>query len=68
MYDTVATIQNWFGTTPAPTTACGIVIRYSPYDNYADYITSLTNGVRLNITQGGGFGRVVDVTLFVPGQ
>ena len=25
-------------------------------------------GVRLGITQGGGFGRVVDTTLFVPGQ
>ena len=38
-----------------------MIIRYSPYDNYADYITSLLNGVRLGITQGGGYGRVVDV-------
>ena len=47
---------------------CQMIIRYSPFGNYADYITSLSGGVRLGITQGGGFGRVVDVTLFVPGQ
>lgn len=68
MYTPVATILDWLGTHPGSYDACGIIIRYSPYGNYADYITSLTNGVRLNITQGGGFGRVVDVTLFVPGQ
>jgi hypothetical protein len=68
MYTTVATILDWLGSHPGSYDACGIIIRYSPYGNYADYITSLTNGVRLNITQGGGFGRVVDVTLFVPGQ
>ncbi len=68
MYTPVATILDWLQNHPAAYSNCGIVIRYSPYDNYADYITSLTNGVRLGITQGGGFGRVVDVTLFVPGQ
>ncbi len=68
MYSPVATILDWLGSHPGSYDACGIIIRYSPYGNYADYITSLTNGVRLNITQGGGFGRVVDVTLFVPGQ
>jgi hypothetical protein len=68
MYTPVATILDWLGSHPGSYDACGIIIRYSPYGNYADYITSLTNGVRLNITQGGGFGRVVDVTLFVPGQ
>jgi hypothetical protein len=68
MYDTVAGIENWFLAHPGAYSTCGIITTYSPYDNYADFITSVTNGVRLNITQGGGFGRVVDVTLFVPGQ
>jgi hypothetical protein len=68
MYSPVAGILDWFSQHPGTYQACGIIIRYSPYGNYADYITSTTNGVRLNITQGGGFGRVVDVTLFVPGQ
>ncbi len=68
MYTPVAVILDWFAAHPGAYQACGIIIRYSPYGNYADYITSLTNGVRLGITQGGGFGRVVDVTLFTPGQ
>jgi hypothetical protein len=68
MYTPVASILDWFANHPGSEVGCGIVIRYSPYGNFADYITSLANGVRLNITQGGGFGRVVDVTLFVPGQ
>jgi hypothetical protein len=68
MYDTVAGIQNWFAAHPGAYDNCGMITTYSPYDNYADYITSLTNGVELDITQGGGYGRVVDVVLFVPGQ
>ncbi|MFO0661991.1 MAG: hypothetical protein U0165_19490 [Polyangiaceae bacterium] len=68
MYTPVAEILEWLVAHPSQYEQCGIIIRYSPYNNYVDYITSLTNGVRLGITQGGGFGRVVDVTLFVPGQ
>ena len=68
MYTPVATLLNWFESHPGSYANCQIIIRYSPFGNYADYITSLTGGVRLNITQGGGFGRVVDATVFVPGQ
>jgi hypothetical protein len=68
MYTSVQDIVDWLATHPGATNACGIVTRYSPFNNFVDYITSLTNGVRLGITQGGGLGRVVDVTLFVPGQ
>ncbi len=68
MYTPVSVILDWFTTHPGAYQSCGIIIRYSPFGNYADYITSLTNGVRLGITQGGGFGRVIDVTLFTPGQ
>jgi len=68
MYTPVASILNWLQAHPGVSNDCGIVIRYSPYNNFPDYISSLTNGIRLGITQGGGFGRVVDVTLFVPGQ
>jgi hypothetical protein len=68
MYTPVATILDWLSAHPGTYAGCQMVIRYSPFGNYADYITSLANGVRLGITQGGGFGRVVDTTLFVPGQ
>ncbi len=67
MYAPVANILDWLESHPGTYSSCSIIIRYSPYGNFADYITSLANGVRLGITQGGGFGRVVDVTLNEPG-
>ncbi len=68
MYTPAAEVLDWLEGHPGQYDKCGIIVRYSPYGNYPDFITSLANGVRLGITQGGGFGRVVDVTLFVPGQ
>lgn len=68
MYTPAQKIVSWFAAHPGAYNNCQMVFRYSPFGNYLDYITSLQNGVRLNITQGGGAGRVVDVTLFVPGQ
>ena len=68
MYTPAQNIVNWFASHPGSYNNCQMVFRYSPFGNFLDYITSLQNGVRLNITQGGGAGRVVDVTLFVPGQ
>jgi hypothetical protein len=51
---------------PAAKDACGIIIRYSPYNNYIDFITSRSNGVKLSINQGAGLGRVIDATLYDP--
>lgn len=68
MYTSVGAMLDWISSHKTASDACGIVVRWSPYNNFPDYITSLTYGVRLGITQGGGFGRVVDTTLFVPGQ
>ncbi len=66
MYTSVELILDWFAAHPTAYNDCQIIIRYSPYENYADYITSLLNGVRLGVTQGGGYGRIVDGTLFDP--
>jgi hypothetical protein len=68
MYTPAANVLDWINKHPNTVDDCGLIVRFSPYNNFPDYITSLTNGVRLGITQGGGFGRVVDVTLFAPGQ
>ena len=68
MYSPAAAILDWINTHQKALDACGLIVRFSPFNNFPDYITSLNGGVRLGITQGGGFGRVVDVTLFVPGQ
>ncbi len=68
MYTSVGSLLDWIGSHKTAADACGMIVRFSPYNNFPDFITSLTYGVRLGITQGGGFGRVVDTTLFVPGQ
>jgi hypothetical protein len=66
MYTAVADILDWLAAHPTAYNDCQIIIKYSPYGNYADYISSLRNGVRLGVTQGGGYGRIVDGTLFDP--
>jgi hypothetical protein len=66
MYTSVALILDWLASHPTAYNDCQIIIHYSPYENYADFITSLLNGVRLGVTQGGGYGRIVDATLFDP--
>lgn len=67
MYTSVQTILDWIASHPGAQDACGIVVRYSPYNNYPDYIESTVNGVRLSIEQGAGLGRVADATVYLPG-
>ena len=67
MYTSVQIILDWIQKHPGAQDACGLIIRYSPFNNYPDFIQSSVNGVRLNIEQGAGFGRVSDVTIFAPG-
>jgi hypothetical protein len=68
MYSSVLDILNWFENHPGAQTACNVYIRYSPYNNYPDIITSIANGVMINVNAGatGGYGRVGDATLFQP--
>lgn len=66
MYTSVSSLLDWLSAHPTAYDTCSLILRYSPYANYLDYVTSLANGVRLGVTQGGGYGRIVDVTLFDP--
>jgi hypothetical protein len=77
MYTPVADILAWLTAHPgdpqnvntgpsSAQTACGIIVRYSPFDNYPDIITSLTYGVAVFTNPGLGLGRVVDATVFNP--
>jgi hypothetical protein len=66
MYESVNTLLDWLTRHPGAQDACRIIVRYSPFNNYPDYITSQANGVKLAVNQGGGFGRVADVTLYTP--
>jgi hypothetical protein len=69
MYSSVLDIVDWLEAHPGSQSACGIYIRYSPYDNYPDYVTSTTNGVLMSVNPGAGDGpsRIADATLFNPG-
>jgi hypothetical protein len=69
MYSSVLAITTWLEQHPGSQAACNIYVRYSPFDNYADYVVSNVNGVWMSINPGagGGPGRIADVTLFNPG-
>ena len=61
------TILNWISAHPdGHARDCGIQIKYSIYGNYADYISSLNNGVRFGLNPGFGGSVVSDVTIFDP--
>lgn len=68
MYSSTLDVVTWLEQHPGAQAACNIYIRYSPYDNYVDYITSLANGVLLSVNPGagGGTSRIGDATLFNP--
>jgi hypothetical protein len=66
MYDSAASVLAWITNHPGSEVSCNIIVRYSIYDNYIDFITSLSAGVQLDINQGGGYGRVVGVIAFDP--
>ncbi len=67
MYTPTLAVLNWLNANPQSYTDCGIVVRWSPYDNFVNLIESTTYGVRLQVTQGGGLGRVVGAQVYVPG-
>ena len=48
--------------------SCGVIVRYTPYGNDVESITSLVNGVRLKAGSGGALSRVAGVLAFAPGQ
>ncbi len=68
MYGSVQTMMDWIDNHPGVYDACGLLVRYSPYNNFPDYVISRTNGVIVSVTQGGGYGRVVDAVLYTPGD
>ncbi len=68
MYDSVQEIIDWIQAHPRSYDNCGLIVRYSPYNNYPDFIASVTNGVMLGINSGAGLGRVANVEMFIPGR
>jgi hypothetical protein len=67
MYTSAESIIAWISAHPGAQDACGITVRYSPYNNYPDFIQAGPAGVRLGVEQGAGFGRISDATVYAPG-
>ena len=65
----VVAIVAWLEAHPTAQSSCNIYVRYSPYNNYPDYITSTANGVLMSVNPGAGGGpsRIGDATIFNPG-
>jgi hypothetical protein len=66
MYQNGQDILTWLVAHPNAQNDCNIQIKYSPYGNYPDYVSSLTNGVRFGLNPGFGGSVVSDVTVFDP--
>ncbi|MFI5296860.1 MAG: hypothetical protein ACHREM_02085 [Polyangiales bacterium] len=66
MYENAITITNYLATYPTAAQDCDIIIKYSPYGNYADYITSRANGIRMGFSPGSGGSVVTDLTVYDP--
>ncbi len=67
MYDSMALVLDWIQTHPSSQDNCGLIIQYSPFNNYPDYIASLPQGMLLKVNSGSGFGRIGHVEVYVPG-
>jgi hypothetical protein len=66
MNDSDSDVLGYLAQYPGATTACGMLIRYSVYGNYADAITSIQWGVRMDFNPGPGGAVVGGAILFDP--
>jgi hypothetical protein len=66
MYDSGGQVLVWLAQHPGLQDTCNVIIQYSEYNNYLNYIASLSAGVALGISQGSGYGRIVDAWVFDP--
>jgi hypothetical protein len=66
MYDSGGQVLVWLTDHPGLQDTCNVIVQYSEYDNYLNYIASLSAGVAVGISQGSGYGRIVSITIFDP--
>jgi len=65
-YESMAEVIEWIQGHPGSYEACGIIIRYSPYNNYPHMLASTTAGIVLLVNQGSGYGRISSVEIYDP--
>jgi hypothetical protein len=65
-YESMATILDWIEKHPGAREACGLMVRYSPYNNYPHLLHSKSAAVYVIVKQGSGYGRVSQVVSYDP--
>lgn len=65
-YESMAEVMTWIQDHPGSYEACGIIIRYSPFNNYPQMFASTTAGIVLLVNQGSGYGRIATVEVYDP--
>lgn len=65
-YESMAEVVDWLQKHPGTYDACGIIIRYSPFNNYPHMLASTTAGIVLLVNQGSGYGRISSVEIYDP--
>jgi hypothetical protein len=66
MYDTAGQVLLWLTQHPGLQDSCNVIVQYSEYNNYLNFVNSLSAGVSLGISQGAGYGRIVDIVVYDP--
>lgn len=63
-YESMAEVIQWIQDHPGTYEACGIIIRYSPFNNFPQMLASTTAGIVLLVNQGSGYGRISSVEIY----
>jgi hypothetical protein len=63
-YESMATILDWIEKHPGSRDACGLMVRYSPYNNYPHLLHSKAASMYVIVKQGSGYGRVSTVVAY----
>jgi hypothetical protein len=63
-YESMATVIDWIEKHPGTRDACGLIVRYSPYNNYPHQLIAKEAGMYVIVKQGSGYGRVSTVVAY----
>jgi hypothetical protein len=65
-YESMAEVIDWIHAHPGSYDGCGIIIRYSPFNNYPHMLASTKAGIVMTVNQGSGYGRIASVEVYDP--
>lgn len=63
-FEAMARVLEWIDAHPGTPQACGLIVRYSPFNNYPSQLISQSAGMYVYVKAGDGFGRVSTVVAY----